>query len=255
MIHSVFYLLSKVLDLLLAPLTWTLLLALAGLLSRRRPAGAWLVAAAGAVLWVFSVDPVANALTRHAEAGVRSTLRPEVVYDAAIVLGGGIDPAASRGSGGIELNAGGDRVVAGYELFRSGRVRNLLLSAGGPVPGEPVEADWGASLYLRLGVPGDRVVLERESRNTRENAERSALVVRERGWKTLLLVTSAMHMPRAAAAFRRAGLEVDVLPVDHRYGIKDGGWLPRVESLERSTAALRELTGRMVYRAAGYAGS
>ena len=255
MIPSVFYLLSKILDLLLAPLTWSLLLLLAGLLSRKRPAGAWLVAAGGAVLWAFSVGPVANALSRHAEAGVRSTLRPEVVYDAAIVLGGGIDPAASKGSGGIELGPAGDRVVAGYELFRAGRVRNLLLSAGGPEPGEPVEADWGASLYLRLGVPRDRVVVERESRNTRENAERSALVVRERGWKTLLLVTSAMHMPRAAAAFRRAGLEVDVLPVDHRYGVEAGGWLPRAESLERSTAALRELAGRMVYRAAGYAGS
>ncbi len=255
MIPSVFYPLSKILDLLLAPLTWSLLLVLAGLLTRKRPAGAWLVAAAGAVLWVFSAEPVANALSRHAEAGVRSTLRPEVIYDAAIVLGGGIDPAASKGSGGIELNAAGDRVVAGYELFRSGRVRNLLLSAGGPESGEPVEADWGASLYLRLGVPADRVVLERESRNTRENAERSALVVRERGWKTLLLVTSAMHMPRAAAAFRKAGLEVDLLPVDRRYGAKDGSWLPRVESLERSSAALRELAGRLVYRAAGYAGS
>jgi hypothetical protein len=43
--------------------------------------------------------------------------------------------------------------------------------------------------------------------------------------------------------------------VDHRYGIKDGSWLPRVESLERSSAALRELAGRLVYRVAGYAGS
>jgi uncharacterized SAM-binding protein YcdF (DUF218 family) len=255
MIPSVFFALSKVLDLLLAPVTWALLLVLAALLWRKRPAGAWLAAAAGTVLWVFSAEPVANALTRLAESGVRSTMRPGVTYDAAIVLGGGIDPAASKGSGGTELNAGGDRIVAGYELFRSGRVRNLLLSAGGPDPSEPVEADWGAALYRRLGVPGDRIVLERESRNTQENAARSASIVRERGWRTLLLVTSAMHMPRSAAAFRRAGLEVDLLPVDHRYGPKDGSWLPRVEALVRSSAALRELAGRLVYRAAGYAGS
>ena len=145
--------------------------------------------------------------------------------------------------------------MAGYELFRSGRARHLLLSAGGPDPSGPVEADWSAALYRRLGVPGDRVVLERESRNTRENAERSAPIVKERGWRTLVLVTSAMHGPRAAAAFRRAGLEVDLLPVDHRYGLGDGSWLPRAEALERSSAALRELAGRLVYRAAGYTGS
>ncbi len=131
---------------------------------------------------------------------------------------------------------------------------NLLLSAGGPDPSEPVEADWGATLWRRLGAPGDRIVLERESRNTRENATESARIVRERGWKSLVLVTSAMHMPRAAATFRKAGLEVDLLPVDRRYGSKDGSWLPRAESLERSSWALRELAGRLVYRAAGYAG-
>jgi len=255
MIHSVFYLLSKLLDLLLAPLTWAILLVAAAVVWRRRSAAGWLAGAAGAVLLVFSSGPVANGLTRLAEAGVRSTLRPGVVYDAAIVLGGGIDPDASKASGRVELNPAGDRMIAGLELFLSGRAQNLLLSAGGPEPEEPVEADWGAKLLRSLGVPADRIVLERESRNTRENAERSALIVRERGWKTLLLVTSAMHMPRAAASFRRAGLEVDVLPVDRRHGAKGGNWLPRVESLERSTGALRELAGRLVYRLAGYARS
>lgn len=250
-----FYALSKVLDLLLAPLTWALLLAAGAVLLRRRRAAPWLAGAAVAVLWLFSAEPVANELLRWAEAGVRPTLRPGVVYDAAIVLGGGIDPAASKGSGEAELNAGGDRIVAGYELFRSGRVRNLLLSAGGPDAGEPVEADWGAALYRRLGVPADRLHLERESRNTRENAERSARIVKDQGWRSLVLVTSAMHMPRAAATFRKAGLEVDLLPVDHRHGPKDGSWLPRVESLERSTGALRELAGRLVYRVAAYTGS
>jgi uncharacterized SAM-binding protein YcdF (DUF218 family) len=99
------------------------------------------------------------------------------------------------------------------------------------------------------------VVLERESRNTRENAERSARIVRERGWRTLLLVTSAMHAPRAEAAFRGAGLAVDVLPVDRRSGDRPGSFLPRATALDRSTEALRELAGRLVYRAVGYSGS
>ena len=255
MIPSVFFLLSKLFDLLLAPLTWALLLLGAALLWRRRRAAPWLVAAAGAVLYLFSVEPVADGLSWLAEAGVRSTMRPGVTYDAAIVLGGCIDPAASRESGQTELNAAGERAVAGFELFHSGRVRNLLLSAGGSSPDEPVEGDYLAALYRRLGVPPDRIVLERESRNTRENAEQSARLVRERGWKTLLLVTSAAHMPRAAATFRKSGLDVDLYPVDHRYGARTWVLLPRSDAFDRSSAALRELAGRLVYRVAGYAGS
>jgi uncharacterized SAM-binding protein YcdF (DUF218 family) len=252
---SVFYLLSKLLDLLLSPLTWALVLVVASIAWRRRRAAPWLAAAAVTVLWVFAVEPVADGLTGLAERGVRSTMRPGVTYDAAIVLGGGIDPGASCESGEPELNPAGDRMVAGFELFRAGRVRNLLLSAGGPDASEPVEADFGALLYRRLGVPPERIVVERDSRNTRENAERSADIVRQRGWSSLLLVTSAMHMPRAAAAFRRVGLTFDVLPVDRRYGRRPWTVLPRTEVLDRSTWALRELAGRLVYRAMGYGGS
>jgi uncharacterized SAM-binding protein YcdF (DUF218 family) len=255
MIHRVFYALSKLLDLLLAPLTWTLLLLLAAILWRRRRAAPWLAGAAALILCGFSVEPVANRLTRFAEAAAQRTFRPGMVYDAAIVLGGGIDPAASSFTGEAELGPAGDRIVAGYDLFRSGRARYLLLSAGGPDPSEQVEADWGAALYRRLGIPGDRVVLERTSRNTRENAEESARIVRARGWRSLLLVTSAMHAPRALASFRAAGLSPDLLPVDVRGNGKPGSWLPRANALDRSTEALRELAGRLVYRVAGYGSS
>ena len=97
---------------------------------------------------------------------------------------------------------------------------------------------------------------EAHSRNTRENAIESARVAAARGWRTLLVVTSAAHMPRALGCFRAVGLEPDALPVDRRAG--DGppssrGWLPRAECLARSTLMLRELAGRVVYRALGYA--
>ena len=255
MIHRVFLALSKLFDLLLAPMTWTLLLLLAAVLWRRRRAAPWLAGTAALVLYGFSIEPVADPLTRFAEAAARGPSEPGEVYDAAIVLGGGIDPAASTLTGETELGPAGDRIVAGFDLFRSGRARYLLLSAGGPDPSEQVEADWGAALYRRLGVPGDRVILERTSRNTQENAEESARIVLARGWESLLLVTSAMHAPRALESFRAAGLSPDLLPVDVRGNGKTGSWLPRASALDRSTEALRELAGRLVYRAAGYARS
>jgi uncharacterized SAM-binding protein YcdF (DUF218 family) len=252
MIPWVFFLLSKLLDLLVSPIAWTLLLVGASVALRRRRAAPWLAGAAGVALWAFSTDPVSVALMRVAESSAPNTFRPDATYDAAIVLGGGIDPGASAWSGETELGAAGDRIVAGYDLLRSGRARHVLLSAGGPEPEKPVEADWGAALYRRLGIPADRIVLERTSRNTRENALESARIVRERGWKTLVLVTSALHAPRALATFRAAGLSPDVLPVDVRSTPAPTNLWPRAEHLERSTDAIRELVGRIAYRAVGY---
>jgi uncharacterized SAM-binding protein YcdF (DUF218 family) len=83
----------------------------------------------------------------------------------------------------------------------------------------------------------------------------SERLVREHGWKTLLLVTSAAHMPRAAGCFAAVGLRPDMLPVDVRISstpLRRMSWLPRVGNLGQSTEALRELVGRVVYEQRGW---
>jgi uncharacterized SAM-binding protein YcdF (DUF218 family) len=251
-----FVALSKVLDLAVAPLTWALALAVAAALLRRRErlAGA-LAASAAAVLLAFSAEPVADALARIAESAARRTWRSDAVYDAVIVLGGAVDPAASRASGTAELNGAADRVVAGFELWRAGKARHLLLSAGllRPLAGEPSEAERLAAKLEGWGVPRDVLVLDTRSRNTHENAVECARIVAERGFRSLLLVTSAAHMERALGSFRAVGLEPDALPVDRRAGDgQQASWLPRAGALSLSTDVLRELAGRLAYRIAGY---
>ncbi len=252
-----FIALSKLLDWLFAPLTWGLLLLLVAALLRARPRWAFgLAALAAAVLVVFSMEPVANRLQRLAERDARSTFRPDVVYDAVVVLGGIVDGAATRASGEVELDANVERILRAWELVRAGRARAVLLSAGltFPLPGDVPEADLLAAKLVQWGVSPAQVVVEASSRNTRENAIESSRIAAAHGWKTLLVVTSAAHAPRALGCFRAVGLEPDVLPVDHRAGDGGGqGWLPRAGALERSTDALREVAGRLVYRMVGYA--
>jgi len=251
----VFLALSKVLDLAVAPLAWALaLLALAALLRRR---GRWplaLGAAAFLVLWLFSTGAVAGLLSRLAEAGATPTIRAEVTYDAVVVLGGMVDPAASRASGEVELTEEADRVIRALELFRAGRVKAIVLSGGNvwPRTGEPPEAERLAARLTAWGVPAEALVVEGKSRNTRENALETARVVSDRGYLSIVLVTSAAHMPRALGCFRAVGLAPDALPVDHRASGGGGGWLPRAEALSASTEVLRELLGRVVYRVAGF---
>lgn len=254
--RAVFLFLSKILDWLLAPLSWTLLLLAAAALSRARPRrAASLAALAALVLVAFSIEPVSNRLQRLGEAPARSTYHPDVVYDAVVVLGGMVDAAATRASGDFELQAHAERLLRAFELVRAGRARAVLLSGGlvTPRPGYVPEADALAVRLERWGLPPSQIVVEARSRNTRENAIESARVAAAHGWHRLLVVTSALHMPRALGCFRAVGLEPDVLPVDRLAGDRDwAGWLPRADRLDRSTDVLRELAGRLVYRIVGY---
>jgi uncharacterized SAM-binding protein YcdF (DUF218 family) len=254
----VFLTLSKILDWLLAPLTWGILLLGAAALFRRRTRRAWILAVIGvATLVLFSLPSVANRLQWLVEGGARSTYRPDVVYDAVVVLGGMVDHSASRITGTTELTEEIDRLVRGFELLRERRAHNVLLSGGvlRPLPGDVQEADRLAAKLLDWGIPPGQIVVEPGSRNTRENAIESARVAAAHGWKRLLVVTSAAHAPRALACFRALGLEPDMLPVDFRAGDGRGqGWLPRAWALAKSTNAIRELAGRVVYRVVGYTG-
>jgi uncharacterized SAM-binding protein YcdF (DUF218 family) len=254
-----FVALSKTLDLLLDPVAWAIALGLLAVALRRRPrAGAVLAIVVPLLLWAFSTEWTAEALASTAEEGARDTSRPGAAYDAVIVLGGAMDPEATEAKGRLELNAAADRYVAAFELLRVGRARTALLSAGSlsSRPEAPREAELAARMLARWGIEPERLVVEARSRNTRENAVECARIVRERGWRRLLLVTSAAHLPRALGSFRAVGLEPDALPVDFRAGgpggISAARLLPRARALGDSAEVLRELAGRVVYRVLGY---
>lgn len=252
-----FLALSKSADVLAAPLTWAIALALAGFFLRRRArVGPALALSGAAVLIVFSLEPVAGTLVRWIESGARRTFSPDTTYDAVIVLGGIVDPAASRRSGELELSEPVERILKAAALLKSGQARMVLLSGGliSQRPGEPSEAERLAEWLREQGIAPERIAVEGQSRNTHENAVESGRIVAARGWKRLLLVTSAWHARRAFESFRAVGLEPDVLPVDHRATDgSDEGFIPRAAALALSTEMLRESLGRLVYRAVGYA--
>jgi uncharacterized SAM-binding protein YcdF (DUF218 family) len=256
----VFVFLSKILDLLLSPLTWSLLLGVAGFVLRRRRArlASWLRGLGLAVLYVFSTEPVANGLQVWVEAAAVSTYRPDVTYDAVIVLGGAVDSSAIERSGMPEYNPAVERVLQAFELLREGHARQVLLTAGSldKRPEAILEADVLSKQLQAWGIPPERIVAERNSQNTRENAVESERIIREKGWKRLVMITSAAHMPRAQATFAAVGLKPDTLVVDvraHEWIIRSTWWQPRASNLSAGTDALRELFGRVIYRLRGWA--
>ncbi len=129
----------------------------------------------------------------------------------------------------------------------SGGIGALLL------PGE-ADADTALRLFTALGVSPQRLILENKSRDTYENALFSKEMVQPGPGETWLLVTSAFHMPRSMALFRKAGFDVLPWPVDYRTAGDEGVGLftdNAIDSLQATTLGLREWIGLVAYWLSG----
>jgi uncharacterized SAM-binding protein YcdF (DUF218 family) len=258
----VFFVLSKLLDIFLSPYTWGLVLLGAAVPWRARAARKWrrrryLGAAGLAILLVASSAPVANAVQWRLEHATVGTYREDVVYDAVVLLGGVVEEDASASSGQPSYNDNVERLVITYRLLREGKARVAIVS-GATI--NPKLAAFGEAVMLarqleEWGIAKDRIIIEDRALNTRDNAVYSERIVRERGFERVLIVTSAFHMLRAAECFAAVGMKVDTLPVDFRArerGVPLGDWIPRAQSLAVTSAMMREVFGRLVYRVQGY---
>lgn len=252
-----FFLLSKTLDLLLDPWWWVTGLLLFGglaLWSDRRRTGIALATCGVLVFAVLSLPAVANRLWHSLEADAVSTLRPDVTYDVVVLLGGTVS-AFGATPDTVSWGDNVERLTVTFDLLRTGKARHVIVSGGQLREGLPTEAEYLARQLEAWGIEKERLLVEPEARNTVENAERSKALLTARGFQSVLLVTSAFHLPRAQGCFRAVGLEPDVLPVDFRMRAPeaDSHWLPRAGYFSDSANAIRELFGRLTYRLTGKA--
>ncbi len=117
------------------------------------------------------------------------------------------------------------------------------------------EGDVAEEFISELGLPIDRVTIERKSRNTFENARLTFELVKPKPGDTWILVTSAYHMPRAVASFEKAGFHVAPHPVDYfTFGDQGDYWaytLAPLQSLKLIDIAAKEWAGLTLYWALG----
>ena len=119
------------------------------------------------------------------------------------------------------------------------------------------EADYSAPILENLGIPKARLILERDSRNTWENAMFTKQLVAPKPGERWLLVTSAFHMPRSMGIFRKAGFDVEAYPVDWRMGGREDLFSftnMGADGLGRTEVAMREWIGLVAYRLMGRTG-
>lgn len=250
---------AKAAGYLLSPLTLVFglwLLAAVCLLLRRRKWALGLACMAFALLWVASMPIVAHALAAPLEEKYPAvTVDASPAGDAILVLGGALSGASPPRRPTFNLGPAAGRVWYTAELYRAGKARWVVV-AGGNQPGqegEQIEADAIVEMLGVLGVPRHAIRMEGLSRNTRENAANSLPLVQALGAKRVLLVTSAIHMPRAVKTFTKvwsgSGVELvpattDVEPETHRFMVKL--WIPDASALAFVTRIIKEYAGGLV---------
>jgi uncharacterized SAM-binding protein YcdF (DUF218 family) len=235
---------------LVLPPTGPLLLSAFGLaILRRFPrAGRTLAAAGVLLLLVLSSPMVAVVLLRSVDASPPLDYERAGTAQAVVILGGGIRRNAAEFGGDTLGRLTLERVRYGARVARLTGLP-VLVSGGSVMGGEPEAALMQDSLEREFGV-GVRWV-EGRSRNTHENAVRSAEILRAAGIDRVVLVAHAVDMPRASAEFEAQGIATIHAPTGiarpENAGMLD--YVPSIAGLQGSYYALYEILANAVRRA------
>ena len=250
------FLAEKLLGILVIPGNFVFFLALAGACAlyfrfTRLGRSLVLIAALGVVLCGFG--PVGNILSRPLED--RFTRPPTDIPDPTgiIVLGGAINPAITEARDSVALTRAGSRLTEAAALALHYPNAILVFSGGSAaILSDPIaEAPAAKRLFVSLGIPAERIVLENRSRDTAENAAFTRDLIKPQPGQRWLLVTSALHMPRAVGTFRQAGFFVVPYPVGYSTaGRASDFWEFRsdvTDGLTLTDLAIHEWAGLVVY--------
>src|SRR3954469_22941269 len=256
---KLFFLLSKTIGIMLLPTNFLIGVGLAGALllaTRWESLGRKLLVASAVLFAICGFSPFGYLVLYPLEQRFPPWDAGQGAPDGVVVLGGSVDADLSAAHATAVVVAAADRVIAAAALAHRYPNARILFTGGsaGLLSNDAREADHAASLFESLGIARARLLMERRSRNTQENAEFSKAVAAPKEGERWLLVTSAFHMPRSIGLFRKAGFSVEPYPVDWRVGGRaDLVTLSNVavEGLGRTDLAFREWMGLLAYRLTG----
>lgn len=209
----------------------------------------WLLALTLIIIYSLSIKPVANFLLKPLEYAqpFPQALSGEVI----VLLGGGsvseTPDFAGKGALGLAPSA---RVLTAVRAQRQ-LGAFLLVTSGSALGEKSAECAVTKRWAIELGVPANKIVIDNTAKDTDDNAVNAIEICRDNGWKSIILVTSANHMPRAERLFKDAmkalayDVKITCLPAGYlsssHYEFHWSDMLPT--SMDGSIAALHEYTG------------
>lgn len=203
----------------------------------------WVLAWSLPITTLYAGGWLENRYAQHPTAEKQSA-------DAIVVLGGHVQGNRSNWFEPYDRQSVVNRESRAASLYFAGRAPLIVLS-GGALEGNISDTATMARSLQKLGIPSQVIIQETESKNTLENAELTDQTLRSLQKKSIFLVTSALHMPRAMLAFESTGIKAwpAPLPPQIRW-IKERGlriWLPNLQTLLASRSIIKEYAGLLVY--------
>ncbi|MDO9000140.1 MAG: YdcF family protein [Bacteroidota bacterium] len=254
-----FFFLSKILAFIISPVVWVFGLLVYAFKTKNESRAKKTRITAIIILYVCCNSFVVDECFRQYEPVTPDYDLMSTKYDGAIILGGigNIDVRLKK----INFGGSADRLFQILPLYYKGRVKKLIFT-GGSGSIEFPESKEGIYIkkYLKsINIPDSAMIIESESKNTFENAVFTKKILDSLNFKgNFLLVTSAYHMPRSLAVFKKAGF-TNITPyiTNKSSGIRryslDHLFIPNPDALFSLQLLIHEWLGFIVYKIRGYA--
>lgn len=246
------FILSKIVGFLIDPFLWIIIIMILSVFINDNLWKKFCRRLALAMFLSFSNNYIVNNIwNRYQWQPV--TITPGTKYEYGIILGGmvGYDEGLKQGFFG----QASDRFIQTARLYKLGNINKVIVTGGNAIFVKEQgynEADHIARNLRDLGIPNTDILLEKRSRNTLENASYSRQLMDSSGMQgKALLITSAVHMPRALKTFMNRGIEVDPYPCHYRVLPEDTqfSWrsiIPSSEAFGKWNELLKEFVGMIL---------
>mgnify|MGYP001202589768 CR=1 FL=1 len=254
-----FFILSKILYFLIQPLNWVIGLMLFALFSKKPQRKRKTLLAAIILTFFFTNRFLYNQVIRLWEVETITAEQITQPFDIGILLGGYSNSHILPRHDRMNFSTRANRFLNAYELYRSGKIRKLLLTGGSGdlLQQQPSEALEMKKFLTRIGVPEEDIIIEPDSRNTYENAVFTKKILDEKyPGARCLLMTSAWHIRRSEGCYRKAG--VDFVPYSVDFLTEKDRWAPENTLIPDRTCfylwelLIKEWIGYAAYWAKGY---
>lgn len=253
-----FFVLSKVLSFLIMPFTMiSILLVVSGVIRNQR----WkkrLFWTSVILLLFFSNDFISNEVMSLWEVKTKA-YKDMSPHQLGIVLTGATVPLL-KPDDRVYFQRGADRVTHTVQLYKLGLIKKILISGGSGMlmnEDEP-EANKFKKAMIMMGIPEEDIFIENETRNTYESAVGVKPMLDSLQYRAqdCLLITSAFHMRRSLACYKKAGLDIEPFSTDFyahgRFYYIDGLLIPKIDAMIVWHKLIKEWVGLVAYKIAGY---
>ena len=254
-----FFVLSKTLYFFLMPLSIVCLVILMAILIRSKLWKKRLIYS-GLGLFILFSNPYLSNIAMTAWEGSPTPIHQLIPQDIGVVLTG-ITNRYKQPNDRVYTQRGADRILHAIQLYKLDLIKKILISGGsGKLIDNSTdikEADELKRILILAEVPDNDILIENTSRNTHESALNSCELISNRFEnQSVLLITSAFHIPRASACFSKqkcnfTSFGTDYYSHDQDYDLDDF-LVPKSSAIKNWEVIIKESIGMVMYWILGY---